>query len=104
MAKDSLGTSVPGSHRRLPCVREGTPLQIKLNKFAYVLLFLAVICAIIVFGVAEFDINNEVILYAIALGIGVIPESARRCAHYHFQCRCQAYGRKQRRRSPSRCS
>ncbi|GAC73439.1 Ca2+ transporting ATPase [Moesziomyces antarcticus T-34] len=56
-------------------VREGTPLQIKLNKFAYVLLFLAIICAIIVFGVAEFDINNEVILYAIALGIGVIPES-----------------------------
>ncbi|PWZ02869.1 Na+ or K+ P-type ATPase [Testicularia cyperi] len=56
-------------------VREGTPLQIKLNKFAYVLLFLAVICAIIVFGVAEFDISNEVILYAIALGIGVIPES-----------------------------
>ncbi|CDR98641.1 hypothetical protein [Sporisorium scitamineum] len=56
-------------------VREGTPLQIKLNKFAYVLLFLAIICAIVVFGVAEFDINNEVILYAIALGIGVIPES-----------------------------
>ncbi|SPO19847.1 related to Ca2+-transporting ATPase [Ustilago trichophora] len=56
-------------------VREGTPLQIKLNKFAYVLLFLAIVCAIIVFGVAEFDINNEVILYAIALGIGVIPES-----------------------------
>ncbi|SNX81513.1 related to Ca2+-transporting ATPase [Melanopsichium pennsylvanicum] len=56
-------------------VREGTPLQIKLNKFAYVLLFLAIICAIIVFAVAEFDINNEVILYAIALGIGVIPES-----------------------------
>ena len=56
-------------------VREGTPLQIKLNKFAYVLLFLAVVCAIIVFGVAEFDITNEVILYAIALGIGVIPES-----------------------------
>ncbi|SPO34723.1 related to Ca2+-transporting ATPase [Pseudozyma flocculosa] len=56
-------------------IRDGTPLQIKLNKFAYLLLFLAVVCAIIVFGVAEFDITNEVILYAIALGIGVIPES-----------------------------
>ena len=56
-------------------IREGTPLQIKLNKFAYLLLFLAIVCAIVVFGVAEFDINNEVILYAIALGIGVIPES-----------------------------
>ncbi|PWN47881.1 potassium/sodium eff [Violaceomyces palustris] len=56
-------------------LRDGTPLQIRLNKFAYILLILAVICAIIVFSVAEFDVTNEVILYAIALGIGVIPES-----------------------------
>lgn len=56
-------------------LRDGTPLQIRLNKFAYLLLFLAIICAIIVFSVAEFDIDNETILYAIALAIGVIPES-----------------------------
>ncbi len=61
-------------------VREGTPLQIKLNKFAYVLLFLAIICAIIVFGVAEFDINNEVILYAIALVSVSSPSRSLPCS------------------------
>ena len=39
---------------------DGTPLQIKLNKFAYILLFLAVICALIVFAVAEFHVSNQV--------------------------------------------
>jgi len=53
----------------------GTPLQRRLNKFAFILLGLALVCAIIVFGVAEFDIDDQVVLYAIALGIGVIPES-----------------------------
>ncbi|KAH7335447.1 hypothetical protein B0J17DRAFT_700609 [Rhizoctonia solani] len=56
-------------------LRKGTPLQIKLNKFAYILLFLAAICVIIVFAAAKFRINDQVVLYAIALGIGVIPES-----------------------------
>ncbi|KAG9089563.1 hypothetical protein FRC06_001486, partial [Ceratobasidium sp. 370] len=56
-------------------LRKGTPLQIKLNKFAYVLLLLAALCVIIVFAAAKFKINDQVVLYAIALGIGVIPES-----------------------------
>ncbi|KDQ12665.1 hypothetical protein BOTBODRAFT_161550 [Botryobasidium botryosum FD-172 SS1] len=56
-------------------MRKGTPLQIKLNKFAFVLLFLAAITVIIVFAAAKFHINDQVLLYAIALGIGVIPES-----------------------------
>lgn len=56
-------------------LRSGTPLQIKLNKFAYLLLGLAVLCAIIVFAVAEFQLDSDILLYAIALGIGVIPES-----------------------------
>ena len=60
---------------RLLGLRDGTPLQIRLNKFAYLLLALALLCAIIVFSVAEFDITDEVILYAIALGVGVLPES-----------------------------
>ncbi|KAG8687900.1 hypothetical protein FRC11_006407 [Ceratobasidium sp. 423] len=51
-------------------LRKGTPLQ-----FAYILLFLAAICVIIVFAAAKFEINDQVVLYAIALGIGVIPES-----------------------------
>ncbi|ELU43434.1 calcium-transporting ATPase 3 [Rhizoctonia solani AG-1 IA] len=54
-------------------LRKGTPLQIKLNK-ASVGLFRA-ICVIIVFAAAKFKINDQVVLYAIALGIGVIPES-----------------------------
>ncbi|CAD6893511.1 unnamed protein product [Tilletia controversa] len=53
----------------------GTPLQRRMNKFAFLLLGLALVCAIIVFGVAKFDIDDQVVLYAIALGIGVIPES-----------------------------
>ncbi len=60
-------------------LREGTPLQIRLNKFAYILFALALLCAIIVFGVAEFDITNEVILYAIALGIGESRQQSRAC-------------------------
>ncbi|CAO1622202.1 unnamed protein product [Jaminaea pallidilutea] len=56
-------------------LRDGTPLQIRLNKFAYVLLGLAVLCAIVVFAVAEFELDSDILLYAIALGIGVIPES-----------------------------
>lgn len=56
-------------------LRDGTPLQRKLAKFALVLLGLALVCAVIVFSVAEFDLTDDVILYAIALGIGVLPES-----------------------------
>ncbi|KAH0445400.1 hypothetical protein IEQ34_025513 [Dendrobium chrysotoxum] len=56
-------------------LRDGTPLQRKLSRFALILLALAILCAIIVFAVAEFDLNDDVILYAIALGIGVLPES-----------------------------
>ncbi|KAF5346132.1 hypothetical protein D9758_009933 [Tetrapyrgos nigripes] len=53
----------------------GTPLQIKLNRLAYLLLIIAIVLALVVFAVARFNVTNEVALYAIALGIGVIPES-----------------------------
>ncbi|UZJ51298.1 hypothetical protein CBS101457_000618 [Exobasidium rhododendri] len=56
-------------------LRSGTPLQQKLARFALTLLGLACLCAIIVFAVAKFDLDDQVILYAIALGIGVLPES-----------------------------
>lgn len=56
-------------------LRDGTPLQRKLARFAIILLGLAVLCAIIVFAVAEFHLTDDVVLYAIALGIGVLPES-----------------------------
>ncbi|PHH88800.1 hypothetical protein CDD83_7037 [Cordyceps sp. RAO-2017] len=54
---------------------EGTPLQRRLSALAYVLLGVAVILAIIVFGVNKFNLRNEVIIYATSLGIAIIPES-----------------------------
>ena len=54
---------------------EGTPLQIKLSKLAYVLFGCALILAIIVFGVNQFNVTNEVAIYAISTGIAIIPEA-----------------------------
>ncbi|KAI5809046.1 potassium/sodium efflux P-type ATPase [Peziza echinospora] len=54
---------------------EGTPLQRKLAKLAYILLFCAILLAIIVFAVNKFDVTHEVTIYAISLGIAIIPES-----------------------------
>lgn len=42
---------------------------------AYVLLIGAIIMGVIVFSVARFQINHEVILYAVAAAISIIPES-----------------------------
>lgn len=54
---------------------EGTPLQIKLSKLAYLLFFCALLLAVIVFGVNKFHVTNEVVIYAISTGIAIIPES-----------------------------
>ncbi|RCH85118.1 hypothetical protein CU097_007040, partial [Rhizopus azygosporus] len=51
-----------------------TPLQKSLDRMALVLLAVAIISIIIVFGAAKFHINDEVILYAISTSIAVIPE------------------------------
>ncbi|PBL01595.1 potassium/sodium eff [Armillaria gallica] len=56
-------------------IRGGTPLQMKLSKLAFILFGCAILLAIIVFSAAKFDINNEVVLYAIASAIAIIPES-----------------------------
>ncbi|RXW25273.1 hypothetical protein EST38_g541 [Candolleomyces aberdarensis] len=56
-------------------LKTGTPLQIKLAKLAYFLFGCAIILILIVFAVAKFDITNEVVLYAIAAAIAIIPES-----------------------------
>ncbi|KAF7563110.1 hypothetical protein G7046_g996 [Stylonectria norvegica] len=53
----------------------GTPLQRKLSALAYVLFGCAVILAIVVFAVNNFNLRNEVIIYATSLGIAIIPES-----------------------------
>ncbi|KAI5793196.1 hypothetical protein EDC01DRAFT_655546 [Geopyxis carbonaria] len=54
---------------------EGTPLQKKLAKLAYCLFGCAILLAIIVFGVNKFNVTHEVQIYAISLGIAIIPES-----------------------------
>ncbi|KAF9261154.1 potassium/sodium eff [Marasmius fiardii PR-910] len=56
-------------------LRNGTPLQIKLNKLAYTLFIMAIVLVIVVFGVAEFKVDDLVALYAITLAIAVVPES-----------------------------
>lgn len=54
---------------------EGTPLQIKLSKLAYLLFGCALILALIVFAVNDFTGNRDVVIYAISTGIAIIPES-----------------------------
>ena len=56
-------------------VNVGTPLQRKLSKLAILLLGTAIICAIIVLGANEFNTKREVIIYAVATGLSMIPAS-----------------------------
>lgn len=53
----------------------GTPLQKKLSKLAVLLFFIAVLCAIIVLAANEFRATQEVIIYAVATGLSMIPAS-----------------------------
>ncbi|KAL4884254.1 hypothetical protein BJY04DRAFT_215681 [Aspergillus karnatakaensis] len=53
----------------------GTPLQVKLSKFALLLFALAVLLAIIVFSVSKWDIQGEVLIYGICVAVAVVPES-----------------------------
>ncbi|TWU77298.1 hypothetical protein ED733_004357 [Metarhizium rileyi] len=54
---------------------EGTPLQVTLSKFALLLFALAILLAIIVFSVNLWDVDDDVLLYGICVGVAVIPES-----------------------------
>jgi P-type Na+/K+ transporter len=56
-------------------VNIGTPLQRKLSKLAILLFGIAVVCAIIVLGANKFSNNREVIVYAVATGLSMIPAS-----------------------------
>jgi len=56
-------------------VNVGTPLQKKLSKLAILLFGIAVICAIICLGANEFRPLQEVIIYAVATGLSMIPAS-----------------------------
>lgn len=56
-------------------VNVGTPLQRKLSKLAILLFGIAVVCALIVLGANKFSNNKEVIIYAVATGLSMIPAS-----------------------------
>lgn len=56
-------------------INVGTPLQRKLSKLAILLFGIAVVCAIIVLGSNRFSNNKEVIIYAVATGLSMIPAS-----------------------------
>jgi Na+-exporting ATPase len=53
----------------------GTPLQKKLSKLAMLLFCIAVVCAIIVLAANSFSSRQEVIIYAVATGLSMIPAS-----------------------------
>lgn len=53
----------------------GTPLQRKLSRLAIFLFFTAVLCAIIVLAANKFNTQQEVIIYAVATGLSMIPSS-----------------------------
>ncbi|KAF2014302.1 potassium/sodium eff [Aaosphaeria arxii CBS 175.79] len=53
----------------------GTPLQKKLSKLAILLFGIAVLCAIIVLAANEFSSRQEVVIYAVATGLSMIPAS-----------------------------
>lgn len=56
-------------------VNVGTPLQRKLSKLALLLLGTAIICAIIVLGANDFNSEQQVVIYAVATGVSMIPAS-----------------------------
>lgn len=54
-------------------VNVGTPLQKKLSRLAMLLFGIAVVCAIIVMAANYFSSNPEVIIYAVATGVSMLP-------------------------------
>ena len=56
-------------------INVGTPLQKKLARLAILLFGTAVVCAIIVLAANSFSNNREVIIYAVATGLSMIPAS-----------------------------
>jgi Na+-exporting ATPase len=56
-------------------VNVGTPLQRKLFRFAILFFGTAIFCTIIVLAANRFSNNREVIVYAVATGLSMIPLS-----------------------------
>lgn len=54
-------------------VNVGTPLHRQLSQFAVMLFILAVVCAFVVFAANSFSTQKEVVLYAVATGLSMVP-------------------------------
>lgn len=54
---------------------DGTPLQRSLGKFALLLFAFAISLALIVFSVNLWQLDDQVLIYGICVGVAVIPES-----------------------------
>ena len=54
-------------------VNVGTPLQKKLSRLAVLLFLIAIVCAVIVLAANDFSSEKEVIIYAVATGLSMIP-------------------------------
>jgi Na+-exporting ATPase len=67
-----------------------TPLQIKLNKMAYWILFVACVLAIIVVSSTGFhDIPNSIAIYAIAAAVSLLPASLIAVVSLTLAAACQ---------------
>jgi len=57
----------------------GTPLHRKLSQLAILLFFIAVIFAVVVFAANSFSTADEIVIYAVATGLSMIPASLVVC-------------------------
>jgi P-type Na+/K+ transporter len=69
-----VGTILDGILRFLG-LNEGTPLQRRLSALALCLFVFAVLCSIIVLGTNRFDATTEIAIYAVTVGLSMIPAS-----------------------------
>ena len=81
--------------RRALGIAGTTPLQIKLNKMAYWILFIACILAIIVVSSTGFhDIPNSIAIYAIAAAVSLLPASLIAVVSLTLAAACQDLARR----------
>lgn len=72
---EAWGLTATDAVGRFLGVNVGTPLQKKLSRLAVLLFGIAVVCAIIVLAANDFRNDQEVIIYAVATGLSMIPAS-----------------------------
>lgn len=72
---ESWALTISDATGRFLGVNIGTPLQKKLSRLAILLFGIAVLCAIIVLAANDFSDKSEVIIYAVATGLSMIPAS-----------------------------